>query len=98
MISRRSESTAFEYHPAWLADAERFALEPALALVAGPQFHRKTGHGSIFHPVIADTEPDGWGRRVIQRDHAKRRQEARRGGRGGRTPTAQFAGLSAGGR
>jgi serine/threonine-protein kinase HipA len=30
--------------------------------------------------VIADTEPDGWGRRVISRDHAKRRQTARRAG------------------
>ena len=74
------ESAAFEYDAAWFADAERFAIEPALALVTGPQFHRKTRDGSVFHPVIADTEPDGWGRRVIQRDHAKRRQEARRGG------------------
>jgi serine/threonine-protein kinase HipA len=74
------ESAAFEYDAAWLSDAERFAIEPALVLVAGPQFHRKTRDGSVFHAVIADTEPDGWGRRVIQRDHAKRRQEARRGG------------------
>jgi len=74
------ESTAFEYDAAWLADAERFAIEPALALVAGPQFHRKARDGSIFHAVIADTEPDGWGRQVIQRDHAKRRQQARRSG------------------
>ncbi len=74
------ESAVFEYDATWLADAERFAIEPALALVAGPQFHRKTRDGSVFHAVIADTEPDGWGRRVIQRDHAKRRQEARRVG------------------
>jgi serine/threonine-protein kinase HipA len=74
------ESAVFEYDATWLADAERFAIEPALALVAGPQFHRKTRDGSVFHPVIADTEPDGWGRRVIQRDYAKRRQEARRVG------------------
>ena len=74
------ESAAFEYHATWLADAGRFAIEPALALVTGPQFHRKTRDGSVLHAVIADAEPDGWGRRVIQRDHAKRRQEARRGG------------------
>lgn len=74
------ESAAFEYDPAWLADGERFAVEPGLPLVAGPQFHRKTRDGSVFHAAIADTEPDGWGRRVIQRDHAKRRQEARRRG------------------
>ncbi|MGP0089634.1 MAG: type II toxin-antitoxin system HipA family toxin [Xanthobacteraceae bacterium] len=74
------ESAVFEYDATWLADAARFAIAPALALVAGPQFHRKTRDGSVFHAVIADTEPDGWGRRVIQRDHAKRRQEARRVG------------------
>jgi len=74
------ESAAFEYDAAWLADADRFAIEPALALVAGPQFHRKSRDGSVFHPAVADTGPDGWGRRVIQRDHAKRRQSARRAG------------------
>lgn len=74
------ESASFEYDERWLASPERFAIEPGLPLVAGPQFHRKQGNGSVFHPAIADTEPDGWGRRVIQRDHAKRRQEARRRG------------------
>jgi len=74
------ESAAFEYGAQWLASASRFAIEPGLSLVAGPQFHRKTREGSVFHAALADTEPDGWGRRVIQRDHAKRRQEARRAG------------------
>ena len=74
------ESAAFEYAPSWLSATDRFALAPGLPLVVGPQFHRKERDGSVFHPAIADTEPDGWGRRVIQRDHAKRRQEARRAG------------------
>ena len=74
------ESAAFEYAAGWLGGAERFAIEPGLPLVAGPQFHRKTRDGSVFHAAIADTEPDGWGRRVIQRDYAKRRQQARRAG------------------
>lgn len=74
------ESAAFEYGAQWHASAGRFATEPGLPLVAGPQFHRKTREGSVFHAAFADTEPDGWGRRVIQRDHAKRRQEARRAG------------------
>jgi len=74
------ESAAFEYDAAWLAAGDRFAVEPGLPLVAGPQFHRKARDGSVFHAAIADTEPDGWGRRVIQRDHAKRRQETRRRG------------------
>jgi serine/threonine-protein kinase HipA len=74
------ESASFEYHPEWLAAADRFSLEPGLRLVAGPQFHRKSKEGSVFHSAIADTEPDGWARRVILRDHAKRREQARRGG------------------
>ena len=74
------ESSAFEYAADWLADADPFALEPGLPLVAGPQFHRKARDGSAFHGAVADTEPDGWGHRVIQRDHAKRRQAARRAG------------------
>jgi serine/threonine-protein kinase HipA len=75
------EHAAFSYDPAWLAARDRFPIEPNLPLVAGPQFHRKSGEGSMFHAIIADTEPDGWGRRVILRDHAKRRQAARRAGK-----------------
>lgn len=79
------ENAAFAYDPEWLAAADGFALEPGLPLVAGPQFHRKGRLGSVFHGAIADTEPDGWARRVILRDHAKRRQEARRAGGEGET-------------
>jgi serine/threonine-protein kinase HipA len=74
------ERAAFTYTDNWLASADRFALEPALPLVAGPQFHRRVQNGSVFHGAFADTEPDGWARRVILRDHAKRRQAARRAG------------------
>ena len=74
------ESTAFEYDATWLASADSFSIDPALPLVAGPQFHKKTRDGSVFHAAISDTEPDGWARRVIQRDHAKRRQRATRAG------------------
>jgi serine/threonine-protein kinase HipA len=75
------ESASFEYDVDWLDAADRFAVEPGLPLVGGPQFHRKSRDGSVFHAAIADTEPDGWGKRVIQRDHAKRRQHARRAGK-----------------
>ncbi len=71
------ESAAFSYSPEWLAHDERFAIDPALPLVSGFQFHARRGEGSLFHGAIADTEPDGWGRRVILRDHAKRREAAR---------------------
>jgi serine/threonine-protein kinase HipA len=37
--------------------------------------------GSLFPSAIADTEPDGWARRVILRDHIRRRQELRREGK-----------------
>lgn len=75
------ESASFEYHPQWLEATERFALAPTLPLVTGPQFHRKLRDGSAFPAVIADTEPDGWGRRVVLRDHARQRR-----GRGSRSP------------
>ncbi|MCX6868717.1 MAG: HipA domain-containing protein [Verrucomicrobia bacterium] len=74
------QRSAFAYEDDWLQAADRFALEPGLPLVAGPQFHRKARDGSVFPMAIADTEPDGWAKRVILRDHAKRRQEARRAG------------------
>ena len=74
------ENAVFDYDAAWLGAADRFVIDPGLPLVAGPQFHRKERGGSVFHGAIADTEPDGWARRVILRDHAKRRQGARRAG------------------
>ncbi|MBV9990779.1 MAG: type II toxin-antitoxin system HipA family toxin [Alphaproteobacteria bacterium] len=82
----RRESTAFEYASGWLGDRARFALGPTLPLQPGAQFHRKSQDGSVFHPAIADTEPDGWGKRVILRDHARRRQELRRQGTEGDAP------------
>jgi serine/threonine-protein kinase HipA len=80
-ISGARERAAFAYDEAWLAASDRFALEPGLPLVAGAQFHRKIPDGSVFPAALADTEPDGWGRRVILRDHAQRRQTARRSGK-----------------
>ena len=75
------ETAAFQYAATWFGDRSGFAIDPTLPLVAGPQFHRRGRGGSLFHGAIADTEPDGWARRVILLDHAKRRQEARREGR-----------------
>ena len=80
-LQGRRESAAFEYGAGWLGAPARFALGPTLPLQAGPQFHRKSKDGSLFHAAIADTEPDGWARRVIMRDHIKRRQELRRQGK-----------------
>lgn len=74
------QSAGFEYHPDWLVAEDRFALEPGLPLVSGMQYHQQARDSSLFHGAIADTEPDGWGRKVILRDHAKQRQQARESG------------------
>jgi serine/threonine-protein kinase HipA len=71
------ESAVFEYAASWLEHAERFVIDPLLPLQRGPQFRQRPRDGSVFHAAIADTEPDGWGRNVIRRDHAKRRVAAR---------------------
>ncbi len=80
-LQGRRENAAFAYSADWLGDRNRFPLGPTLPLQAGPQFHRKSKDGSLFHAAIADTEPDGWGKRVIMRDHAKHRLELRREGK-----------------
>lgn len=74
------ESAIFEYDAGWLSAKDRFAIDPALPLQPGPQFHQRTKEGSVFHLAIADTGPDGWGQTVIRRDHGKRRAEARKAG------------------
>ncbi len=80
-LQGRRESAAFEYGADWLSDSARFALGPTLPLQAGPQFHRQSKDGSLFHAAIADTKPDGWAKRVILRDSIKRRQKLRREGK-----------------
>lgn len=71
----RREYSAFAYSRSWLADAERFEISPDLPLHEG-HFTRRapSGEDSPFPFALADTEPDTWGKRVIQRAHAKRRQ------------------------
>lgn len=75
----RREHAAFEYASSWLADPTRYEIDPTLPLVAGFQFppHTRNMNASRFHGAVADTEPDGWARRVIVRDHAKRRLAAK---------------------
>lgn len=68
------ENTTFAYDPAWLARPDRFTISPDLDLT--PDYQRRrapTAQDSAFHHALADTAPDTWGRRVIARDHAKRR-------------------------
>lgn len=74
------ESASFEYDAEWLTASDRFTIDPGLPLVAGPQFQRRSKNSSVFHGAIADSEPDGWGAKVILRDHAKRRALAKAAG------------------
>ena len=73
----RREHAAFSYTEDWLVHADRFAVSSDLPLVGGFQFPSRLGKGSVFPGATADTEPDGWGRRLILRAHAKRRQASR---------------------
>lgn len=71
----RRENCAFAYEEAWLANPSRFNVSADLQLVPGHQPHKAASpHDSVFHGAIADTAPDAWGRRVIARDHARRRR------------------------
>jgi serine/threonine-protein kinase HipA len=76
------ESSAFVYDTNWLQDDSHFAISPDLVLTTERQFRKApTRNDSVFHFAIADTEPDGWGCRVIARDHAKRRKRAQEQGK-----------------
>ena len=74
--SRREETVTFEYDETWLANDERFSIEPALALTRGvfPPPPDQPMFGSI-----GDSAPDTWGRRLMQR--AERRLADREGRR-----------------
>lgn len=68
---RGRESASFQYTAEWLRHPQRFALDPALELRAGP-FHADGNFG-----CFRDAAPDRWGRRLIGRAHA--RETAARG-------------------
>jgi serine/threonine-protein kinase HipA len=72
------ENTSFVYDDTWLESGNRFEISPDLPLTRERYFHKAaTRSDSIFHFAIADTEPDGWGCKVIARDHAKRRKSGK---------------------
>jgi serine/threonine-protein kinase HipA len=70
--ARRAETVTFEYGPAWLQDARRFSIEPALGLTRGTF---APARGQAMFGAIGDSAPDTWGRRLMQR--AERRQAER---------------------
>ncbi len=66
---RGGEAVSFEYHQAWLDDAAKFSLEPALLLDRGAFVPRK---GSPLFGSLGDSAPDNWGRRLMQRAERRR--------------------------
>jgi serine/threonine-protein kinase HipA len=68
---RGGESVVFDYHPDWLAEPQRFSLEPALAVGPGPFV---PAAGQSFFGSIGDSAPDTWGRRLM-RNAERRRAE-----------------------
>lgn len=71
----RRELSQFVYDETWLAHPDRFEISPDLPLQSGYQTRRAPrAVDSAFHFALADTEPDAWGRRVIDRAHAKLRR------------------------
>ncbi|MFC1586089.1 type II toxin-antitoxin system HipA family toxin [Fibrobacterota bacterium] len=68
---------AFSYSDSWLSNPEKFELSPDLPLVPGFQYRSNKALGeSAFFDCFADVEPDGWGRMIIKRDYAKRRNKS----------------------
>lgn len=72
---RGAETVLFEYASTWLADPDRFSLEPALALTRGT-FAPPAGLATFGS--IGDSAPDTWGRRLMQRAERRLAERERR--------------------
>ena len=68
------QSCAFEYDKAWLGFPGRFDIDPMLPMGSGLLYAGKAAKagGSVFFGCFADSEPDGWGKKVVLRDRIKR--------------------------
>lgn len=70
------EFSQFAYREGWLKDPRYFDVSPDLFKTLGHQVRRAASKDdAVFFFALADTEPDGWGRRVVARAHAKERQK-----------------------
>lgn len=67
---RGREVCQFAYSEAWLSHESRFQIDPELPLARGYFSPRKGPN--VFFGCLADSEPEGWGRKVILRDRTKR--------------------------
>ena len=69
----RRQSATFEYDHAWLANPQKFPLEPALKLGPGP-FH--TAQNKTLFGAIGDSAPDRWGRVLMKRQARHQAEES----------------------
>lgn len=60
----RTESASFVYDPRWLSSDDAYALDPGLPLVSGTL---QTPTNLKLFGAFADSCPDRWGRRLIER-------------------------------
>ncbi|WP_454718989.1 type II toxin-antitoxin system HipA family toxin [Caulobacter segnis] len=72
---RGAETILFEYGEDWLADPDRFSLEPALVLTRGAF---PPPAGQALFGSIGDSAPDTWGRRLMQRGERRRAEREAR--------------------
>jgi len=72
---RGGEAVVFEYHPDWLADPDRFSLEPAMRVGPGPFV---PAAGQAFFGAIGDSAPDTWGRNLMRRAERRRAERENR--------------------
>lgn len=67
---RGRDACQFAYAESWLRNPNRFQIDTELSLTPGHFSPRKGAN--VFFGCFADSEPDGWGRKVIARDRVKR--------------------------
>lgn len=61
------ETSVFTYHESWRARDRAFALAPDMPLGPAPFYRRAEERRSALPLPIADTAPDSWGRKIIER-------------------------------
>lgn len=65
--NKGKETASFEYEAEWLANPQRYSLEPALNLGRGQYYTPRSLFGSL-----GDSAPDRWGRTLMKRAEARR--------------------------
>jgi serine/threonine-protein kinase HipA len=66
--SGKQQSATFAYADSYLSSSAAYELDPGLPLIAGQQ---QTALGRPLFGAFSDCAPDGWGRRLILREHRR---------------------------